>query len=343
MTGSLTAAATPFLVAFVTVLALGSWTIERLRDLKMRQSIGTDAPQPEAHQAKKGTPTMGGVLFLFGVVTAIAVGLLGGKLVLGSVNDPLGNCGPLAAIVIVFALHMGLGFLDDYRKATRGKALGLKAREKLTGQVIIAGMFVIYLAAAAQPGLTTELRVWPGVIWDVPPWLYYALTALLMVGLSNSVNITDGLDGLASGLAICAYVGLALSVLSLVPGVAYFGWAMAGACLGFLFYNGNPARVFMGDTGSLPIGASLAAMAILGKQELPLLIFSLVFLIEMASVVIQVVSFKTRGKRVFRMSPIHHHFELVGWKEVQVVQRFWIAGVVALWLGLLAAQALTGY
>jgi phospho-N-acetylmuramoyl-pentapeptide-transferase len=249
--------------------------------------------------------------------------------------------GRIGVILLVLLLHMGLGFLDDYLKATRGKALGLKARQKLAGQVFIAVLFVVYLAFNAVPGVTTDIALWSGHVIELTPWLYYPLVVLLMVGMSNSANLADGLDGLATGLALLAFVGLAMTTFSGAPEIAFFGWAMAGSCLGFLIYNGFPASVMMGDTGSLAIGASAAAMAVMGKEELPVLIFFLVFIVETLSVVIQVVSFKTRGKRVFKIAPLHHHFEMCGWREVQVVQRFWIAGAIALWLGLIAASSLS--
>ena len=320
-----------FLVSFFTVVITGPFGIEALRRLKMRQPVGSDAPQPEAHQLKKGTPTMGGILFAVGVFAAILAGFVAGWLQVDI------RCAPLAAICGVFVLHMALGFVDDYLKATRGIAMVLKAREKLGGQLAVALLFVAYLALTAQQGVTTEVAFYPGCIVNVPVWLYYPLVVVLMIGLSNSVNLTDGLDGLAAGLAVPAFAGLSIAAFGGATQVAYFGWAMAGACLGFIAYNGNPARVFMGDTGSLAIGATLAAMAVLGKEEIPVLVFSLIFILEMLSVVIQVVSFKIRRKRVFKMAPVHHHFELVGWKEVQVVQRFWIAGIIALWLGLMTA------
>ena len=324
----------PALIAFLVVVLLGKPTINWLAGLKMRQSINTDAPA--SHMAKQGTPTMGGILFLFGVLAAIAALALLGDL-------PQGNgLFPLGAIFGVFVLHLGLGFLDDYLKATRGKSLGLKARQKLIGQLVIAALFVLYLTATSHPAVTNVVAIWHGVALDIPKGLYYLLVVLMMIGFSNFTNLTDGLDGLAGGLGVLALIGLS-SVL--VPGygtvVALFGWSLAGAILGFLVYNVNPAKVFMGDTGSLALGSTLAAIAILGKQEIALFIFGLVFVAEGVSVMLQVGSFKTRGKRIFKMAPIHHHFELIGWKETQVVFRFWIAGAAALLLGLLASQGLS--
>ncbi len=327
-----------FLVSFLAVLISGPAVIEGLRRLKMRQPIGMDAPQPDSHQLKQGTPTMGGVLFIFGVLAAMLA-------VFATRWAPLnGDSIKLLVVVVVLLLHMGLGFVDDYLKATRGKAMGLKAREKLIGQLVIAVGFVAYLAINAVPGVTTTITLFHDFSIDLSPWLYYPLVVILMIGLSNSVNLTDGLDGLAAGLAVSAFIGLALTGFGGPNSeVALFGWAMAGSCLGFIVYNGFPARVFMGDTGSLAIGASLAALAVLTKEEIQVLVFSLVYILETLSVMAQVVSYKLRGKRIFKMAPVHHHFELCGWKEVQVVQRFWIAGVVLLWLGTISAYWLSPY
>jgi phospho-N-acetylmuramoyl-pentapeptide-transferase len=322
--------AIPALIAFLAVLGLGKPVIAWLGRLKMRQSINTDAPA--GHMAKQGTPTMGGILFLYGVAISLAAVAAFGLLPSGR------ELYPLLAVLAVFVLHLGLGFLDDYLKATRGKSLGLKARQKLAGQLVIAVGFVVYLIATAQPGVTTTLALWHTVLINVPAPLYYVLVVLLMIGMSNFTNLTDGLDGLAGGLGVLAFAGLSMSIFAGVGVVSIFGWALCGAILGFLVFNVNPAQVFMGDTGSLALGSSLAAMAVLGKQELPVLLFGLVFVAEGLSVVLQVVSFKTRGKRIFKMAPLHHHFELLGWKETQVVFRFWIAGAVSLLLGLLAAQ-----
>jgi phospho-N-acetylmuramoyl-pentapeptide-transferase len=170
--------------------------------------------------------------------------------------------------------------------------------------------------------------------------------AVLMIGMSNFTNLTDGLDGLAAGIALLALVGISWSIQAAFPTwplseVAYFGWALAGACAGFLWFNRNPAKLFMGDMGSLALGSSLVAMAVLGKQEVALLFFCLVFIAEGVSVMMQVAYFKlTHGKRIFRRAPLHHHFELLGWKETKVVHRFWIAGVLALSLGLVVSRLL---
>jgi phospho-N-acetylmuramoyl-pentapeptide-transferase len=327
-----------FLTAFAVVVITGPAVIRFLTKLKMRQPIGADSPQPLSHQKKQGTPTMGGILFCIGVFASILVGFATGWLPL---DGP--SIGRLTAVVMVFTLHLALGFVDDYLKANRGKALGLKAREKLAGQVVIATLFVVYLAFTPVPAVQTAISFWPEHQVVLPPGVYYTLVVFLMVGLSNGANLTDGLDGLAAGLSVLALIGLSLTTFAGAPEVAFFGWALSGACLGFLVYNGNPARVFMGDTGSLALGASAAAIAVMGKQEIAVFIFFGVFIMEMLSVVIQVISFKSTGKRVFKMAPVHHHFELLGWTEVQVIQRFWIAGAVALWLGLIVADSISPF
>ena len=320
-----------FLVAFLAALVLGPTVIHGLRVLKFGQNINFDAPA--RHLQKQGTPTMGGVLMVLGV----CVTLLAGLLFLQALR-PLSP--PLVAVVLVFLAHALLGFADDYLKIKRGKSLGLMARQKLIGQVVIALAFVAYLALTARSEFTTEVVVWRRVTLDLG-YGYYVFAFLLMIGLSNAVNLTDGLDGLAGGLSILAALGLAWA-MPVLPAdylqLPLFNYALAGACLGFLWYNAHPAKVFMGDTGSLAIGASLAAMAILSKQELVLLVFAAMFLLEIGSVIVQVLYFKaTKGKRIFKMSPLHHHFELSGLAETQVVARFWIGGVIALALGLLLA------
>ncbi|MBV9851691.1 MAG: phospho-N-acetylmuramoyl-pentapeptide-transferase [Armatimonadetes bacterium] len=318
-----------FLVSFLAALVLGPMVIEGLRVLKFGQNINYDAPA--RHLQKQGTPTMGGVLMVLGV----GITLLAGVLFTHWLRPPSPQ---LVAVVLVFLAHALLGFADDYLKIRRGKSLGLLARQKLAGQVVITLAFVAYLFLTAQRNFTTEVVVWRGQTWDWG-YGYYVFAFLLMIGLSNAVNLTDGLDGLAGGLALLAALGLAWAIHVLPAGfdqLPLFNYALAGSCLGFLWYNAHPAKVFMGDTGSLAIGGSLAAMALLSKQELVLLVFAAMFLLEIGSVILQVLYFKaTKGKRIFKMSPLHHHFELSGVEETQVVARFWIGGVIALTLGLL--------
>lgn len=320
------------LSAFIVVLLAGPWMLKRLTILKFGQNINTDAP--DIHQKKQGTPTMGGMLIIVGVVVGI--------LVAGALSHQM-IAAPLVAVTLVFLGNFIIGFLDDYLSIKRGKNLGLKAREKLAGQFAIAALFALWLKAFA-PAFTTIIYFNHNEfnLGD----FYYILVVLWIVGISNATNLTDGLDGLLSGLSAIAALGLALTVRYLGANIQlpWFGYAMIGACLGFYWFNAHPAKVFMGDTGSLAIGAGFAAMAIVGKQEILLLIFSVVFLAEMFSVMMQVSYFKaTKGKRIFKMSPIHHHFELSGWPETVVVARFWLFGIIALVLGLMAAPYFTPY
>jgi phospho-N-acetylmuramoyl-pentapeptide-transferase len=235
-----------------------------------------------------------------------------------------------------------LGLVDDYLSVKRGKNLGLKARYKLLGQFVIAVLFSVWVYMQSVDG-TSAISI--GHLSIDFKWLYYVLVVGVMMLLANATNFTDGLDGLLSGTTIFAAVGVASTMAAVganapLPG---FALALAGASLGFLYYNAHPAKVFMGDTGSLPIGAALTAIAVLGKQEILLLLFSIVFLAEIVSVMIQVTSFKLTKKRVFLMTPIHHHFEKKGWPETVVVARFWIVGVLALVVGLILHPYVTPY
>jgi len=299
----------PLLVALGIAIAMGGPVIGALRRLKARQVVSTDAPK--AHQKKSGTPTMGGLII-------IGAGALG-ALALGPRTPEM-----LAALVVTLTFS-GIGLLDDLLIVTRGKNIGLKARQKLALQSALAVAFVWWWdgrGGESVSGLTAALA---------------AFHLLLLVGMSNAVNLTDGLDGLAAGAAVPLFLllgligslGMAIDRLGVVGnhGLAALAMAMAGGCLGFLWFNAHPAAVFMGDTGSLGLGAGMAAVAIMLNAELPFLLAAGVYLVEAASVVIQVASFKTTGRRVFKMSPLHHHFELAGWAETKVVARFWIVAM----------------
>lgn len=309
-------------VAFVLALIMGPLFIPILRRMKFGQQIREDGPQ--GHLKKQGTPTMGGVIILLALALA--------TLRFADKNTDL-------LILLIASLGYGLvGFLDDYIKIIFKRSLGLTAKQKLFGQLLISAI-VCYLLV--MKGHSTDLYI-PFVEFHFNPgWLYFPLMAILMLGASNAVNFTDGLDGLLAGtsaIAFGAYTVIAMN--NTQPEAAIFSAAMVGAVLGFLVFNAHPAKVFMGDTGSLGIGGGLVAVAILTKAELLLAVVGGIFLIEILSVVIQVVSFKTRGKRVFKMSPIHHHFELVGWSEWRVVITFWVVGLVLAILGLYMNEVL---
>ena len=295
-----------FAVSLIIALALGPLVIRELKKFHARQSEREEGP--ESHKYKAGTPTMGGILIL----TALVVSCL--------IFNPMDLRKGLALFQTLG--HGVIGFLDDSIKAVKHRNLGLTARQKLAGQFVMAAVFCFIL----KEYLNFPTTVWiPFTTLNIDFGMaYYAFVFIMIVGTSNAVNLTDGLDGLAAGS--CAITSVAYVVISVALGYvnfAVFSAALTGACLGFLFYNQHPAKMFMGDTGSLALGGALAAMAILTKTELLLIIAGGLYVIEALSVIIQVVSFKTRGVRVFKMSPIHHHFELSGWSEVKVVTVFW--------------------
>ncbi|KMO85926.1 phospho-N-acetylmuramoyl-pentapeptide-transferase [Megasphaera cerevisiae DSM 20462] len=295
-----------FAVSLIIALILGPVIIRELKKFHARQSERAEGP--ESHKYKAGTPTMGGILILAALVVSCLV------------FNPMDLRKGLALFLTLG--HGVIGFLDDGIKAVKRRNLGLTAKQKLLGQFIMAAVFCFILKEFLQ--FPTTLWI-PFTSWNIDlGFFYYVFVFIMIVGTSNAVNLTDGLDGLAAGS--CAITSVAYVVISVALGYsnfAIFSAALTGACLGFLFYNQHPAKMFMGDTGSLALGGALAAMAILTKTELLLIIAGGLYVIEALSVIIQVVSFKTRGVRVFKMSPIHHHFELSGWSEVKVVTVFW--------------------
>jgi len=305
-------ALTAFATGLVAALLIGKPLIARLRLLAFGQHIYEDGPK--THLSKSGTPTMGGILFL---VVAIASGLVARS--------------EQAWLLIGLTVACGvIGLLDDWLIVRHKRALGLRARTKF---------FLIAVAAVAFLGLaphvmSTEhtyaiLRWHGGGALDVRPALWYVISLLAVLATTNAVNLTDGLDGLAAGTMIPALAAsLAAAAIARAPGVQLVEIAMIGACAGFLYYNRHPARVFMGDTGSLALGALLAGGAILTGTQLLLPLIGGVFAAEALSVILQVASYKTTRKRIFRMSPLHHHFELGGWPETMVTKRFWTAGAI---------------
>jgi phospho-N-acetylmuramoyl-pentapeptide-transferase len=299
-------------VSLVLVLLLGRPMIGFLRRIGAGQRVRNDGPQ--RHLDKEGTPTMGGLAIIGAVLIATLTAAL---LVDGSLSPRLIA---LAAALLVFGL---IGFADDWLKIRRGRSLGMRAREKLLLQVLAAGAFVYALAgdmaAHDRAGVSTDPH-FPGYAW-------VAFWGLAVVATSNAVNLADGLDGLAAGL--CVVAGLGFALMGGTAEVWTFGLALAGACLGFLWFNRHPARLFMGDVGSLALGAAMAGMAAIMGNPVVLIGLCLVPYVEAGSVIIQVASFKTTGKRVFKMSPIHHHFELSGWSERRVVWTFWAVALAA--------------
>ena len=321
------------LTALFLVLILGPWMIERLRRLQVGQYIREEGPQ--AHQTKAGTPTMGGLLVLTGIIVP--------TLLWADLRNR--NTWILVFATLAFG---AIGFADDYLKVVKKQNLGLRGRAKMLYQVLV-GLAIgsaIYVFSRVEPTQYSTRLIVPffkNFMPDIAA-LYILFAVLVVVAASNAVNMTDGLDGLAIGTTLIA--AAAFTVLAYVSGnrvfagyldllyqprageITIFCGAMVGASMGFLWWNCYPAQIFMGDVGSLSLGGALGTVAILIKQELLLIPIGGLFVIEALSVILQVASFKLRGKRVFRMSPLHHHFELVGWKEPQIIIRFWIVAFV---------------
>jgi phospho-N-acetylmuramoyl-pentapeptide-transferase len=316
------------ITALLVTFLIGPWVIRKLESLQARQVIRTDGP--ESHLQKQGTPTMGGVLIL----AAIFVPTL--------LWADLSNLYVWTTLFIIGGYGV-IGFVDDYKKVVEKNPKGLSPRQKMFWQLLLAGAASIFLYLL--PGFSTSLH-FPFFKWLHPDLgIFYILFAtVVVVGASNAVNLTDGLDGLAIGpvainaatyLLFCYIAGNARYApylqISYIPGageLAIVCGAMVGAGLGFLWYNSYPAEVFMGDVGSLSLGGGLGILAIITKQELLLVIVGGVFVVEALSVIFQVGSYKYRGKRIFRMAPIHHHFELKGVAEPKIIVRFWIITII---------------
>ncbi len=334
------------LTALAISLLLGPWVIERLRELQVKQYIREEGPK--AHQKKAGTPTMGGVL----IVAAIVIPTM----LWADLRSPA----VLLALGATLAFG-AIGFVDDYNKVVRRRSLGLTARAKFSLQLltcVLVGVVLLGLQAEGQystqlsvpflkrlhPDLVIDSLLGHRFIWPLAFVPFLLFLVLVIVGCSNSVNLTDGLDGLAIGCVLVS--SSALTVLTYLSSNARFAeyleiqkipaaaelvifcGSLVGASLGFLWYNAHPAEMFMGDVGSLALGGAIGTVAVILKQEILLLSIGGVFVLEALSVIIQVGSFKLTGKRVFRMAPLHHHFELLGWSESKIIVRFWIAALV---------------
>ncbi|MCQ6558267.1 phospho-N-acetylmuramoyl-pentapeptide-transferase [Paenibacillus mendelii] len=306
--------------SFLLAVLLGPLFIPLLRRLKFGQQIRSDGPQ--SHLKKKGTPTMGGIIIMLATLLAFL-----------KFSDKTAEFW----VLLIASLGFGLiGFLDDYIKIVFKRSLGLTAKQKLIGQFLFA---VIICFLLYQMNHSTMVNI-PGTSIDLEfGWFYYPLVVIMLFGTTNAVNFTDGVDGLLAGTGAVAFGAFTLLAMHASEHEsAIFSAAMIGALLGFLVFNAHPAKVFMGDTGSLGIGGGMAAVAILTKTEFLLVIIGGVFVIEMLSVILQVGSFKLRGKRIFKMSPIHHHFELSGWNEWRVVITFWAVGILFAAIGLLLGR-----
>lgn len=306
------------LISFFITGLLAPFAIPALKRLKFGQNVRSEGPA--SHLSKTGTPTMGGILFLAGISVA---GLL------------TASRFPEGVLVLATTLGFGLiGFIDDFLKIALARPLGLRAREKLVGQALIAAL--LGLLAVSTLGRGTDLVI-PFTLKTIELGMgaYILFSVVVMIAAANAVNLTDGLDGLAAG--VTAVTSLAFIVVALMlnkTGVALMMAAVAGGCLGFLIYNRHPARVFMGDTGSLALGGALGAAALLTRSEFFLLIIGGIYVLETLSVIVQVFSFQVFGRRVLRMSPLHHHFELGNWSENRVVITFVSATVLFSLIGI---------
>jgi len=334
------------LTALFLALVLGPWLIRRLKEFQVGQYVREDGPR--SHQTKAGTPTMGGVLISLCIVVPTLLW------------SDLRNVFVWLVLAVTLAFA-GIGFWDDYQKVRQRQNLGLTARTKLLLQILVSFTFGVSLIFLSAHGFYSTALTFPffkrfrpdfliasllNNIWTYPlaflPFLIFVI--LVLVGSSNAVNLTDGLDGLAIGcvvisasaLTVLTYVGghavladyLDLEHLPRVGELTIFCGAMVGASLGFLWYNAHPAEIFMGDVGSLALGGAIATVSVIIKQELLLPFIGGIFVVEALSVILQVGSYKLRGKRVFKMAPLHHHFELLGWRESKIIARFWIAALV---------------
>ncbi|MCX5857442.1 MAG: phospho-N-acetylmuramoyl-pentapeptide-transferase [Deltaproteobacteria bacterium] len=317
------------ITALVICFVLGPWMIRKLQSLKIGQPIREDGP--DSHMSKEGTPTMGGLLIIF--ATVISTFLWS--------NLTINYVWMIMMVTIGFGL---IGFMDDYRKLAHKNSKGVSGKVRLTLEIIIALFVSVILYNKAGFGANITIPFFKTVLPNLG-WGYVLLSTFIIVGAANAVNLTDGLDGLAIGPAITCFMtyllfayfagNIKISGYLQIPYVAgtgelaIFCGAMIGAGIGFLWYNTYPAQIFMGDVGSLPLGAALGTLAVMTKQEILLAIVGGIFVIETFSVIFQVGWFKiSHGKRIFRMAPIHHHFELKGWPEPKIIVRFWIVSIL---------------
>lgn len=303
-------------IAFVLTAILVPLFIPLLKRMKFGQSIREEGPK--SHMAKSGTPTMGGLTFLISTIVLSAIACF-------FVEDN----GPLILLILV-TLGFGLiGFVDDYIIVVKKNNQGLTSKQKFLFQIIIAMLFYVVSNVLGLLSLSNEINI-PFTDIGIPLSVFYVIFIIFwQVGFSNAVNLTDGLDGLATGLSIIAFsCYFYLAIVQDATAMAYFLAILIGSLCGFLLYNKNKAKLFMGDTGSLALGGVIATVSIMLNQELTLIFIGFVFVVETLSVMMQVTSFKLTGKRIFKMSPLHHHFEMVGWSEWKIVTVFWIVGIL---------------
>ena len=307
------------IIGFLIVVILGPIFIPMLAKFKFGQTVRDDGPQ--THLQKNGTPTMGGVIM---IIAILITGLTRAK-----IDKDL-----LVGLICITGFGF-VGFLDDFIKIKMKRSLGLKAYQKIILQFALA-LFVSYYQYSASPSATQIMIPFTDYIINLGP-LYVPIMMFVIIGTVNAVNLTDGLDGLASGITLIVSIFFMLLAISVGNSdVAILAAATGGACLGFLGFNSYPAKVFMGDTGSMAVGGAVVSFAVLTNSVLLIPIVGGIYFAEAISVIIQVTSFRLTGKRVFKMAPIHHHFEQCGWPETRVVFVFWITTVVLAWIGIIA-------
>ncbi len=311
----------PVVISFGISVVLCPIIIPFLRKLKFGQYVRDDGP--ESHLKKAGTPTMGGLVILVSI-------LLTSLIYIGRFHEII----PVLFMTLGFGI---IGFLDDYIKVVMKRSLGLRAWQKMLGQFIVTAIFVYYYFEVAKLEASVLIPFIHGTMWEMPKWLFIIFVFIVVLGTVNGVNFTDGLDGLASGVTVIVATFFTIAALAISPGMAPISGAVVGSLLGFLLFNTYPARVFMGDTGSLALGGFVASMALMLRMPLFIVIVGLIYLVEVLSVMLQVGYFKlTHGKRIFKMAPIHHHFELSGFSETQVVAAFSIITAILCLIGLMA-------
>ncbi len=309
------------MIGFLLATSLGLILIPLLKKLNVKQSLSIY--MEEAHRKKSGTPTMGGLIFLIPTVATIFILYFMDKIEITT---------NLLMVLFVLVAYALIGFIDDYLIIRRHNNKGLTEVQKLLGQVIIA---IIFFFMFLKTGGETSLVISTLGIDIQMGWLYGLFILFLLVGASNAVNITDGLDGLAGGLSAIAFIAFGLIALNCgYEDIGIFCFVLCGALVGFLIFNIHPAKIFMGDTGSLALGATLATIAILVRRELTLVIVAGVFIIETLTVIIQIIWVKLFHKRLFLMTPLHHHFEKLGWSEVDIVKLFWTIGLILCMAGI---------
>ena len=307
------------MIGFILSAFAGIVMIPQLKKIKAKQNISIFLKRE--HGSKQGVPTIGGIIFI--IPTVIAIGIL---LWMGKIEYSTN----LMIVLVTFLLYGLLGFIDDFLSIKRGNNIGLSELQKLLGQIVIAGIFFWLFKLAGNP---TNLDI-TFLNINIPfGWFYPAFILLVLVATTNAVNLTDGLDGLAGGLSAIAFLAYGLiswgaSAILGYEGIAVFCFVLVGCLLGFLIYNSHPAKVIMGDTGSLALGGALAAVAILTRHEITLIVVAGVFVVETLSAIIQRFVGRYWGKRVFLMAPLHHHFEKLGWNEQDIVKLFWAVGLI---------------